>query len=62
MRRRELTCSIGWWVGPSSPTKKESWVKTVQDRQMLQCGHADGVSLVVEKTRKVYFERHDAAV
>ncbi len=22
-----VSCSIGWWVGPSSPTPMESWVK-----------------------------------
>ena len=24
-------CSIGWWVGPSSPTPTESWVQRVDD-------------------------------
>ena len=24
--RSEARCSIGWWVGPSSPTPIESWV------------------------------------
>jgi len=28
MRRRLMTCSIGWWVGPSSPTPMESCVHT----------------------------------
>ncbi len=27
MARRLGSCSIGWWVGPSSPTPIESWVK-----------------------------------
>lgn len=27
MSLRELICSMGWWVGPSSPTATESWVK-----------------------------------
>ncbi len=26
--RSEARCSIGWWVGPSSPTPTESWVQT----------------------------------
>ena len=26
--RSEAACSIGWWVGPSSPTPMLSWVKT----------------------------------
>ena len=25
---KELSCSTGWWVGPSSPRPMESWVKT----------------------------------
>ena len=25
--RSEASCSIGWWVGPSSPSPIESWVK-----------------------------------
>ena len=25
--RNETSCSTGWWVGPSSPTPMESWVK-----------------------------------
>ncbi len=25
--RSEAICSTGWWVGPSSPTPMESWVK-----------------------------------
>ena len=25
--RSEASCSTGWWVGPSSPTPIESWVK-----------------------------------
>ena len=28
MARRAASCSMGWWVGPSSPTPMESWVKT----------------------------------
>ena len=28
MARSEARCSIGWCVGPSSPTAMESWVKT----------------------------------
>ena len=28
MARSAATCSIGWWVGPSSPTPMESWVQT----------------------------------
>jgi hypothetical protein len=26
--RRPARCSIGWWVGPSSPSATESWVYT----------------------------------
>lgn len=26
--RRDGRCSMGWWVGPSSPTKILSWVNT----------------------------------
>jgi hypothetical protein len=26
--RSASSCSMGWWVGPSSPRKTESWVKT----------------------------------
>src|SRR5271165_6032085 len=26
MARRDASCSIGWWVGPSSPRPTESWV------------------------------------
>ena len=26
MARIEASCSMGWWVGPSSPTPIESWV------------------------------------
>ena len=26
--RSAASCSIGWWVGPSSPSPIESWVKT----------------------------------
>ena len=26
--RSEASCSIGWWVGPSSPSPMESWVIT----------------------------------
>ena len=26
--RSDASCSIGWCVGPSSPTPIESWVKT----------------------------------
>ena len=26
MARSDATCSMGWWVGPSSPTPTESWV------------------------------------
>ena len=29
--RSEARCSIGWCVGPSSPTPIESWVKTKID-------------------------------
>ena len=25
--RNAISCSIGWWVGPSSPSPIESWVK-----------------------------------
>ena len=25
--RSDDSCSTGWWVGPSSPTPMESWVK-----------------------------------
>ena len=25
--RSEASCSTGWWVGPSSPSPIESWVK-----------------------------------
>ena len=28
MARNEASCSMGWWVGPSSPTPIESWVQT----------------------------------
>jgi len=28
MARRVARCSIGWWVGPSSPTPTESCVQT----------------------------------
>ena len=28
MARIDASCSIGWWVGPSSPTPTESWVNT----------------------------------
>ena len=28
MVRRAERCSIGWWVGPSSPSPIESWVQT----------------------------------
>ena len=28
MARSEASCSIGWWVGPSSPRPTESWVHT----------------------------------
>jgi hypothetical protein len=28
MSRRLMTCSTGWWVGPSSPTPTESWDQT----------------------------------
>ena len=28
MARMLARCSIGWWVGPSSPTPMESWVMT----------------------------------
>ena len=27
MARSDASCSTGWWVGPSSPTPMESWVK-----------------------------------
>ncbi len=33
MARRAARCSMGWWVGPSSPRNTESWLHT----QML--GH-----------------------
>jgi hypothetical protein len=26
MARKAASCSIGWWVGPSSPRPIESWV------------------------------------
>ena len=26
--RSDMSCSTGWWVGPSSPTPMESWVQT----------------------------------
>merc|ERR1719149_305643 len=26
--RKDARCSMGWWVGPSSPTPMESWVIT----------------------------------
>ena len=26
--RSMASCSMGWWVGPSSPTPIESWVNT----------------------------------
>ncbi len=26
--RSAARCSMGWWVGPSSPRPMESWVKT----------------------------------
>ena len=28
MARSAVSCSIGWWVGPSSPSATESWVQT----------------------------------
>jgi hypothetical protein len=28
MARRAARCSTGWWVGPSSPIQRESWVQT----------------------------------
>ena len=28
MARKVARCSTGWWVGPSSPTIKLSWVNT----------------------------------
>jgi hypothetical protein len=28
MARNAARCSIGWWVGPSSPSPIESWVIT----------------------------------
>ena len=33
--RRESSCSIGWWVGPSSPRKMESCVKTKISRRPM---------------------------
>ena len=30
MARSAANCSMGWCVGPSSPTPTESWVKTKQ--------------------------------
>jgi hypothetical protein len=28
VERRDVSCSTGWCVGPSSPSPIESWVKT----------------------------------
>jgi hypothetical protein len=33
--RSPASCSIGWWVGPSSPSPIESWVKTKIDRSFI---------------------------
>ena len=32
--RNAARCSIGWWVGPSSPSSTESWVKTKMLRSL----------------------------
>ena len=39
MARRAARCSIGWWVGPSSPTPMESWRPDVDGRKPHQRGH-----------------------
>ena len=36
MARREARCSIGWWVGPSSPRPTESWVRTKMTFSVLR--------------------------
>ena len=32
MTRSASSCSMGWWVGPSSPVKMVSWVKRKMER------------------------------
>ncbi len=41
--RSASSCSIGWWVGPSSPTKIESCVKTKVERARISAAsRSDG--------------------
>ena len=39
--RSAARCSIGWWVGPSSPTPTESWVNTKQTLAFDSDGQPD---------------------
>ena len=45
--RSAAKCSIGWWVGPSSPRPTESCVQTHSDRQLHQRRQAHGAAHVV---------------
>lgn len=47
MRRRLLTCSTGWCVGPSSPTPMESCVNIPDKALLHERGQADGVSGII---------------
>ena len=39
--RSEASCSIGWWVGPSSPTPMRVVREDVDDRQLHERGEPD---------------------
>ena len=54
IRRRLATCSIDWWVGPSSPRPIESCVNTKMDAQLHQRRHAQRVARSSPRTSGRY--------
>ena len=36
MARMAARCSMGWWVGPSSPRNTDSWVKTQMEGMSIR--------------------------
>ena len=47
--RRVAACSTGWWVGPSSPSPMESWVKTYTERCFISAAMRRALRAYSEK-------------
>ena len=62
MARAEARCSTGWCVGPSSPTKKESWVKTYMACSFARAASRTGGPHVVQEGKEGGGVGDDAAV